>query len=94
MCLLLFLFFILFASCDDDGDREKRKDPLSRRMSEKGIWEIWPVTSPLESGAKSLGRGKRNWNKMGLTVQCSPYLYRQISIAFVVHLYTIGIEFE
>ena len=45
-----------------------RENSFSRRMSEKGIWEIWPVTSPLESGAKTLGRGKRNWNRMGLTV--------------------------
>ena len=34
------LFF--FIQSGDDGDRGERKDPLWRRMSEKGIWEIWP----------------------------------------------------
>ena len=59
-------------------------------MSEKGIWEIWPVTSPLESGTKSVGHGKRNWNEMG--THCSPYLYQPISIPFQVNLNRVGIE--
>ena len=50
------------------GGREKThfgEECLKRAFGKYGHM----VTSPLESGAKSLGHGKRNWNKMGLTVR-------------------------